>query len=81
MKQKIKDWIWARWTAKLHGKKILWRKTIRICCDGGQPKWTWLPKWRQLYYDPYWGMYGFAIYLWGREINFIFGEDKNKLYA
>lgn len=64
----------------LCGRTIIWTKSIRIYCDGGAPKFTFLPKYRPLSFYKYWGLKGFAIYLWGREFNFSFGVDKMGLY-
>jgi hypothetical protein len=64
----------------LSGKILFWSKYIRIFCDGGWPKFTWIPKFRRTYYDPHWGLKGFAFYWMGREFNFSFGKDKNGLY-
>jgi hypothetical protein len=66
---------------RLHGMKLFWRPAIRVFCDGGYPVFRWLPHFRRLHYAPYWGMCGFAVYLFGREINFSFGMDRNGLYA
>ena len=64
----------------LYSKKIIWKKYVRIFCDGGQPIWRWVPKYHKEYYAPYWGLTGFCICIFGREIFVVFGEDKNHLY-
>ncbi len=76
LKQKIIYYI----TNKLQGKKLLWFKYLRIFCDGGYLKFRWFPKFRKASYDKHWGMFGFALYIFGREINFSFKEDKKGLY-
>lgn len=68
------------WTYPLRGKRLVTTRKLRIFCDGGDPRWRWLPKFHKSYYDPYWGMKGFAMYLWGREVNFSFGDDIHGLY-
>jgi hypothetical protein len=69
------------WTYPLHCKTIMWRRRIRIFCDGGSPKFKWIPRFRCQHYATHWGLFGFAIYLWGREINFSFGVDRKGLYS
>lgn len=67
-------------THPLHAKTLLWKKHIRIFCDGGQPKWFWIPRFCRNLYNPHWKMFGFMIQIFGRQIFFSFGEDVNKLY-
>jgi hypothetical protein len=69
------------WTYPLHCKTILWTRRIRIFCDGGCPNFRWMPRFRRQHYAAHWEMTGFAIYLWGREINFSFGVDRKGLYS
>ena len=69
------------WTYPLHCKTIMWRRRIRILCDGGSPKFKWIPRFRRQHYATHWGLFGFAIYLWGREISFSFGVDRKGLYS
>ena len=64
----------------LTGRRLIWRKYIRLFTDAGNPKFRLLPRARRLHYSTHWGMYGFAVYFLGREFNFSFGEDKNSLY-
>ena len=64
----------------LAGRRLVWSCYMRIFTDGGFPKFRWLPRFRRLHYAPYWGMYGFALYLFGREFNFSFGQDENNLF-
>jgi len=66
-----------RW---LKGKRLFWTRYIRIYTDGGYHKFRYFPRFRRLHYSIHWGMWGFCIYLFGREFNFSFGIDKNKLY-
>ena len=63
------------------GKRLIWTVYFRLFCDNGQPKFTYIPKFRILYYSVHWNMWGFAIYLFGREFNFSFGKDVNHLYG
>jgi hypothetical protein len=77
---KLREFIEKNYTHPLHAKKLVWTKRVRIFCDGGQPIWRWFPKFYRATYHPYWNLYGFVMYLFGREINFVFGEDINKLY-
>ncbi len=65
---------------RLHGRKLLWKPAIRVFCDGGNPAFRWFPHFRRLHYASYWGMCGFAVHLFGREINLSFGKDRNGLY-
>jgi hypothetical protein len=76
----LRYFIMRVFTYPLHAKKIIWTKYIRVFCDGGNPIFRYLPRFRRAHYNPYWGMYGFAVYLFGREINFSLGEDKKGLY-
>ena len=64
----------------LKGKRLFWTHYVRVFTDGGYPKFRYFPRFRRLHYATHWGMRGFAIYLFGREFNFSFGIDKNKLY-
>jgi hypothetical protein len=68
------------WTYPMKYRTIIWTRRIRIFCDGGYPIFRWVPRFRHQYYDQFWGLCGFAIYLWGRELNFCFGTDRNNLY-
>lgn len=68
-------------TYPLHRKTIVWTRRIRIFCDGGCPKFRWMPRFRRQYYAAHWEMTGLAIYLWGREVNFSFGVDRKGLYS
>jgi hypothetical protein len=69
------------WKKPLHGKRLLWTKYVRVFCDGGSPKFRWLPKVNRMYYSPYWGLKGFRLYLFGREINFSFGVDVRNCHS
>lgn len=64
----------------LHGKKLIWTKHVRVYCDGGLPKNFLFPRFRFGKYADDWGMKGFAVVWLGREFNFSFGNDKNRLY-
>jgi hypothetical protein len=68
------------WTHPLFGKTLLWKNRVKIFCDAGGPIFRWYPRFRRLHYHKFWGLKGFAAYLWGREINFCFGEDQKGLY-
>lgn len=68
-------------TSKLQGKVLIWSKYVRIFCDGGRPFFRWIPRLRLQKYAKHWGLFGFAIYIFGREVNFSFGEDKKGLYS
>ena len=71
-----------KWFAfPLRGKRLLWAQRVRIFCDGGWPNFYWYPRFRTAGYSSHWKMFGFAMYLWGREINFSFGKDENGLYS
>lgn len=65
---------------KLSGKRLVWTDYIKIFCDGGHVKYRIIPHVVRAGYDKYWKMYGFRIYWLGREFNFTFGKDINKLY-
>ena len=67
-------------TQKLFKKKILWTKYCRVFCDGGEPIFKWYPVFVPHFYHKYWKMWGFKVYLFGREINFSFREDVMGLY-
>jgi len=63
-----------------YGRKIIWTKMVRIFCDSGRPVMRYVPRFRRMHYDKHWNMYGFAMYWFGREFNFSFGEDVKGLY-
>lgn len=65
----------------LAGKKLVWRESIRIFTDNGQPIFRLLPRVRRIGFDKYWDLWGFAVYWLGREFNFVFGKDKKGLYS
>lgn len=77
----MKRLVMRLWTYPLHCKEILWKRRIRIFCDGGCPKFRWIPRFRRQHYATHWELSGFAIYLWGREVNFSFGVDRKGLYS
>lgn len=64
----------------LSGKRLVWKKYVRIYTDAGQPKFRWYPVFMRHYINPCWGMHGLIIYWLGREFNFVFGEDKKGLF-
>ena len=64
----------------LAGKRLVWTEYLRVFCDNGHPLFRILPRFRRMNYYEHWQIYGFAMYLWGREINFSFGRDVNGLY-
>jgi hypothetical protein len=76
----LEKWIRKKFTNPLLAKELLWKPKIRIFCDGGYPIFRWYPRISGNFYAPYWKMYGFRVYIWGREISFSFGEDVNGLY-
>jgi hypothetical protein len=76
----VYNWTRKHFTYPLRAKKVLWTRYVKIFCDGGQPIWHWFPHFNWSYSAPFWGFKGFRMYLFGREVNFIFGEDKNGLY-
>lgn len=65
---------------KLRGKHLLWTKLLRIYCDGGQPKYTLMPRYFRSSYSEYWWLYQAAFIWLGREFNFSFGIDRKGLY-
>jgi hypothetical protein len=65
---------------QLKGKRLYWGKKVRIYCDGGYPIFRLFPRFHKIGYAPYWGIKGFWVNLWGRQIHFSFGEDKKGLY-
>jgi hypothetical protein len=80
MQERIRNWILKNFTAPLRYKKILWTKYVKIFCDGGFPIWRKYPRICRTHFSPHWDLKGFRIYIFGREINFVFGEDKKGLY-
>ena len=66
---------------KLKGKRLVWTRWVKIFCDGGYPIYQVVPRFRRQHYARHWGLFGFAVYWLGREINFCFGVDKHGLYA
>jgi hypothetical protein len=77
----MKRIVMCLWTYPLHCNEILWTRRIRIFCDGGCPKFRWIPRLRRQHYATHWGLSGFAIYLWGREVNFSLGVDRKGFYS
>ena len=67
-------------TERLHGKRLFWGVRLRVFCDGGYPIFRLTPRFRTMGYAPHWGMRGFCIYIFGREINFSCGRDIHNFY-
>jgi len=80
MIEKFKKWIQTKWTYPLFKRVIIWNKYIRLFCDGGQPIWYWVPRFKLAYYSKYWGLKGITMHLWGRQLCLIIGRDRNNLY-
>ena len=76
----MKSLIIKYFTRPLYCKELFWGKSLRIFCDGGNPTWRWVPKFYKAGYAEFWGLSGFWVNFWGRQIFFSFGEDKKGLY-
>ena len=76
----IEKTIRKNFTEKLCGKRLFWGARLRVFCDGGYPIFRLSPRFRTMGYSPHWGIRGFCLYLFGREITFSFGRDVRGLY-
>lgn len=77
----VEDRIRKKVARPLHGKRLLWKKRIRVYCDGGQPIFRWMPRPYRMGYAKHWGLRGFWTSWLGRQFFFSFGEDQNGCYA
>lgn len=66
---------------QLKDRRLFWSKNVRVFTDGVNPSWTWIPRISRHAYADHWGMFGFMIQIFGRQVFFSFGEDRNGLYA
>lgn len=77
----IKNLLFKKITYPLKGKKIYWSTYLKIYCDGGQPIFKYYPVFHlKNCINKFWKMYLCRIYFLGREFNFCFGKDINKMY-
>ena len=67
-------------TSKLYGEVLDVGPHMRVFCDAGHPRFHYMPRFRRMHYAKFWQLRGFALYLWGREITFSFGQDIKGLY-
>ena len=77
---RFEDQIKKYFAFRFHGRRIVWTKYFKIYYDGGSSIFEWFPRIRKQSFDPFWNLFGFAIYWFGREFNFVFGKDVNNFF-
>lgn len=77
----MKQFVQRTLTERLRARQLVWTPRLRVFCDGGVPRFRWLPRFRRQRYHPHWGMRGLAVLWIGREFNVSIGVDRHGLYA